>query len=477
MNPYVFCVTQGIQYNESIPLAITIARSESKELYSTMFEHFKDLTHINWAGRVVLSDMGAALIAVCSDYSIIHFFCHRHIIEHFGSSSPLGFFVLRLLKCHSLEECYDTAAQIDMEIEEYTAIYKQKGEVPSTVQKKIDEIKQMLMLDKGDPESLYYFTRWALWIRRIYHVATCSNHNESLHQVINRTTGAVDFICQLENLIYVVLKHYRDLKTRKGKSINRKVYKLMQIFKNLLSRNNFDLSEIKECDCEENIYNQLIYGAPIPCKHQLIPNITILKNLEQLLAQLNCDIPFKDCIQKLLDKPRSANQIIVNLGLSPMDPFVVNDVKPLIQAFWDSLRFPSPEIHSPSLNWDFNHYQEIGDEVEKIEAPPRNQNDAQRCPPIDEFPNENKDLEFVIKPEYTPNFIKSKRAIGETIYEINKLYPNGKCAVDICYSIYEQHKDLEAIENDLINWITSFKLDCWQEADRVYKSSRFFPSK
>lgn len=84
MDPYVYCITQGIIFNESIPLGITVTTTESSESFGLFFEHCDSQKKLEWQTKAVLSDMGLALISFCQNHNLIQFFCHRHMIEHFG---------------------------------------------------------------------------------------------------------------------------------------------------------------------------------------------------------------------------------------------------------------------------------------------------------------------------------------------------------------------------------------------------------
>ena len=45
MDPCVYCITQSIVYNESIPLGIIITTSESEELFDMFIRHVISISH------------------------------------------------------------------------------------------------------------------------------------------------------------------------------------------------------------------------------------------------------------------------------------------------------------------------------------------------------------------------------------------------------------------------------------------------
>lgn len=188
MSPYVYCVPQGILYNESIPLGLTIAPTECLELYQSFFDDISKYAAepIKWDSMTVVSDMHASIKSVCKKLGITQFFCHRHLHEHFGSSCSLAFLVNKLLKCFSLDQYLSIIQEVTEEIDEYKVKRLKIGPISDELEVKINEAKIMASYEDCDKNSDYYYKRWALWIRRERHVGRCSNHNEALHSVINR---------------------------------------------------------------------------------------------------------------------------------------------------------------------------------------------------------------------------------------------------------------------------------------------------
>ena len=171
MNPYTFCLSQAIYFNESIPLSITLSPTESTVLYEMIFDHFDELSEnkIKWNEQLVLSDMGSAIQLVCKSNKIKQFFCHRHILQHFGSSSVLAIFCNRLLHCFSFHEYSQVVFEIEKELDEYIAEKIKIGNITSDFDLKVDDLRVMLNGYEGDPNSNYYIENWALWVRRDYH--------------------------------------------------------------------------------------------------------------------------------------------------------------------------------------------------------------------------------------------------------------------------------------------------------------------
>lgn len=105
IKPYTFCIAKGIFYNQSIPFEISIFHKlRVRIIISANFELYQH--QINFFGKRVLSDMGSSIKSVCSKFNMTQYFCHRHILEHFGTSCVLGIIFKRILRTCSSEE-YD----------------------------------------------------------------------------------------------------------------------------------------------------------------------------------------------------------------------------------------------------------------------------------------------------------------------------------------------------------------------------------
>ena len=114
LDPYCFCVLNGIHKNESYPIGLSVCPTELELLYQ-LFVNVGIMIGIDendWQQKCLLSDMGTALIAFANNNCQFHYFCHRHIYEFFGSNSALYCFVSKLLKCYSIEEYDDIRLDI-----------------------------------------------------------------------------------------------------------------------------------------------------------------------------------------------------------------------------------------------------------------------------------------------------------------------------------------------------------------------------
>ena len=120
------------------------------------------------------------------------------------------------------------------------------GPISEDLSLKIAELKIMSSFEDGDSESYLYYKNWALWGRRLEHVSRCSNHNEAFHRKLN---------------IYI------------------------DVIINQLDIPSFDILSFCKynCKCQEDLYNALIYGTSILCRHHLNYFICLQKQKLNLL--------------------------------------------------------------------------------------------------------------------------------------------------------------------------------------------------
>ena len=117
----------------------------------------------------------------------------------------------------------------------------------------------MLSGDEGDIGSDYFCIRWAMWICKDYHVALCSNHNESIHNVIYKSLDSLYTTTSiLSNLILTTIRHLTNLKDRKSSSIKRKIDSLRNYVINRVQNPQCKILVFCNecCTCGENEYNE-----------------------------------------------------------------------------------------------------------------------------------------------------------------------------------------------------------------------------
>ena len=171
--PYAYCCVNSICHNESVTIGLSIAPSESVELYEDAYLGIEkvgvDRESLNKIP--VLSDLGSALSSFCEQRKILQFFCHKHILEIFGDRY-LRIWCNRILSCTNEKQYFEIIPLIQEEINIWVSQFKD----PSKVPQKINYI--LSMIDPFLCDKKYNYRRWAI-----------CNHSESLHRVINAKVG------------------------------------------------------------------------------------------------------------------------------------------------------------------------------------------------------------------------------------------------------------------------------------------------
>jgi hypothetical protein len=218
--PYILEILHVICANESIPIAIAVFPSETLQSYDLLYSHVSEVLeeagyksmdrdkHI--LGEIPLvSDQGAALHALVKKYALHWLLCHRHLIEKVGSSTQIGDWVARILRCSSFSEFERVRDCIMLEI---AAIQRSTppGKLSPLHNHHIHVLNMMLGLEV--PDELHVPARWARWER--LGCPTTSNAAESMHAKLNaRTREARTFLGRLEIVKDVLFRRYEDRNT------------------------------------------------------------------------------------------------------------------------------------------------------------------------------------------------------------------------------------------------------------------------
>ena len=491
MKPYAYSITHGIIFNESVPLSITLAPTESEELYQMIINHFNELSKnkFSWNSLPVLSDMGTSIKSVCKKNNIKQVFCHRHILEHFGSATVLAIFCNRLLSSYSFHEYLQISMNVKCELDEFIKEKKKLGKLSIDFLSKVNDLQVMLDGENGDQESNYYYTKWAIWVRREFHICRCSNHIESFHGVLNRSLGLQrSFKKKFSNLIETTLLHFSNLSKRFGSSIIRKSNSLKEMISKKLSNLGFDVMSLccTACDCEEDIYNSMIFGCEIRCQHQmLLPARDILekliKKIEKYNKENNADkeININNFIKIIIDQKGFINQAMndfipdVNqlfLVFKGQECLTYDDLVDLIKSLHLCFKYVNPEFPKISEDNKIHKKEEyFMDDYVQIDA--KNSNNPT-------LPKElsKEDEEFWIQNTGSANHREAKKAMFDTIKEIIFVYPclrNSTIPYGICFDQYNHFLSYNA-EKEILNWIPKFKIACWKATDKLMKNNRFF---
>ena len=263
--PYCYCCINSIRNNESVPIALSIEMKENFHLYENAYRCVEssgiDVKLLN--SIPILSDMGKGIIKFAKERNLIHFFCHRHILEVFGIPI-LRNWVLRLLECVKEEQYLKLCPQISEEISIWCSQLK-----PELIPEKINLIYEML--DPNSTHPQYNIKKWALWERFEFHVGRCTNHCESFHRVINsHCFPKRDFLDRIITITKMIIKKYTKQGEVHGRTIRDRFWKYSQ-FKSTAIVKGWDLSEYSKehCECGWNDYYSSILGVRFPCIHEI----------------------------------------------------------------------------------------------------------------------------------------------------------------------------------------------------------------
>lgn len=527
--PFKYCIYQGIYFNASIPLALSFAPEESTQLYEMLFNGCKKhgLIYEVFEGINVLSDMGGAIQAFCNLHQMPKNFCHRHIIEAFGARSSFGLWSNRLLKCKTHEEYLKQREYVASELLEYERkikeIEKEKLKMHKTfklvnnmkIPQKIIEIKIMLYDPDFDAKekapiknienSNYYIYRWAIWVRKFNHIPRCSNHSEGTHGNINHTLpsrGKKSIKVGLSKIANYIISHISRLPDTYGNSFKIRHSKFMSKVTSILKEEKADSYTKcfnKECNCDEREYTELIYGVQFPCIHTCMNKFVLNENLKYFLDCFveSKDLPtIKDFFLDLLDifphkyfesaifdryksidyvkqikkkyeiqYPNFNEYLAENIALPFLTCFTFT--LPQMIQFDNKFTFNMIEKDNDNEQYDFISHNEEEEEEDISIKKFRLRDEVHRFT----FTNSNNEIARLIKLKFE-----------ETMNEILTVYPELENDSSLsCFEIfiddYMPIINLNDPKINIVDILSSFKIQCWKRADEVANQNVFFPFK
>ena len=150
MKPYVLTILNIIISNESFPVGISISPSETSDEYQRLWNHLNTSKLMNcdpnnFCNHPFVCDQGSALNKFLNDNNLEAKYCHRHLIENFGSNSMIGNWVSRILKSNLYEEFLKYANLIKMEMSIFPNNIKEN--ISQNSIEKIEKLKLMIETD------------------------------------------------------------------------------------------------------------------------------------------------------------------------------------------------------------------------------------------------------------------------------------------------------------------------------------------
>jgi hypothetical protein len=305
---YVTAFLYAVYKNCGIPIAFSFGQSETKKLYSMLFDALETFLHINLSQKNLLSDQGSALKAIAKQKQMKHFYCLRHAIKSLGKA-PFAFETIELLKCKTGNEfnCLKT-------------VFERNFNSMITTQQDFENInhtfkKVGLGLINGNITIILQskWEKFSLIYRVTESVATTSNCLESFHGHENQKIPR-------NNKFWKSL--YRTILSLEYKTVNapfqvhhdvlgilrRLRYKATMLTEDeyLQESNFFETNhENQSCKCTDNLIINQLYGQSFPC-HHLIRNFQA--NPEIAIERLNISRSTRNLITIIDEKPVKTNK-------------------------------------------------------------------------------------------------------------------------------------------------------------------------
>ena len=181
--------------------------------------------------------------------------------------------------------------------------------------------------------------------------------------------AAIHLKKKIKNLIETTLRHADTFPKRSGASIQRKRLYLIDYLKDKLLDSSFDIYSVCkcQCDCEEDKYNQSIFGVYIPCKHQILTIAhNIIVEIEEYIKENNVDVSIADLLFAIINsdyihyraKPKLPD---VTLKLFPMLATKINIelLNTLVLKIHECFDYSVPKYPDFEMNWETHEIREL----------------------------------------------------------------------------------------------------------------------
>jgi hypothetical protein len=221
LDPYTLAIFQVIVANESLPIGLGIAPTETTTSYQRLYQHLFDVLGDDAAllkDIPVLSDRGPGLESFVSWLSLIHLICHWHLIHGAGASSIGGDWFRRLLGAGNLEEAKEIAETIKCEMAAFAKHHPKKALFLNASYHQT-LLAMLAAVDANDEEQLAWWARWAR-----PGCPTTTNAAESIHALINELTRhARSFFHGLQIIKEYLFKRF-DLRNSPDRRAQRSIH-------------------------------------------------------------------------------------------------------------------------------------------------------------------------------------------------------------------------------------------------------------
>ena len=297
--PYVAICVQAVFANVGMPVALTLAPSETADAYSFAYlclqQVLRDSGRADLAENLLrlpmLSDMGSALSAFANQFALTQYWCHRHLIERFGAAGLLTETFRSLLSTTTKSQADDIFLAFKKECQALVESDKARAGSLSLALRKMHNL-------------MNEYNKWGLEAKIASghaFVARTTNHAESFHRHMNACTSTKRKpVTRLLAVLRLIMKRYKNLFESAQQNAKRKFDHLRQQAEIRIQHGEAEESFRREvCTCRRRIVYQAIFQVDFPCICNImsfpqcpeIPDRFQLAELAQLPGVLHCPVP------------------------------------------------------------------------------------------------------------------------------------------------------------------------------------------
>ena len=264
----------------------------------------------------------------------------------------------------------------------------------------IDEVENLPNKEEIK-NSFYYLPNWAIWIRRQDKVGTFSNHSEGFYGIIDEKiskSGKHSIKTSISVISNYLLNYINRRQEIYGDSFQKKHTKLINKIIEIVEQepNSYLRCSQQNCECEEQIFNQLIYGVHFNCIHQVLKSYINSRIFQIIKDDLNLNIQsfFLICLKTFPKNSHESKSFIRVIDLKQKEIIAKYEKDNSIQFdktskayvlraiyfFLNSFRYDLPQIFQVDLNdpkWNFNQLKDEAVEC-TFEFDDRKSNDTLR---------------------------------------------------------------------------------------------------
>ena len=223
--PFCLIIPSAIILNTSIPLGIMICPAENSQNYDLMFCFIKEKTQIQLEKIPALIDLGKALQKFTKNRNLEKYFCHRHIIEYYGSNSSIFPIISKIINVDS-DELKIIVFNSILSYLENIQNEKKKNEMIKLFKKMgLNYINKRIEIENNDKLESFINLR-----RILKGIPTTTNHLESHHGHLNeKYSRKRSFYSTFQKIIEYCFRSQTNYRSNVIKNYSRRTKKILEI--------------------------------------------------------------------------------------------------------------------------------------------------------------------------------------------------------------------------------------------------------